>query len=370
MADWRSLSYDALRGGIEGATTGALGGPVDLATMVLRPLGYDVEKPAGGSEWWRDKFQSLGMYGKRTGSAGEQVGEMVGAIAAPGPDPLQYASLGMMGVPMMAAMFAGKGAKTADLAKLEEAKKLTDAGSDARDIWSKTGWFKGPDDEWRFELTDDYSFLEHPEFAPKGYEKLQHPDVQDAYPEMWNSLQQSITAAPGISGQLEGGNTLIARGPTSSDRRSAALHELQHAVQAAEGFAKGDNPKQHELLNRHLRKMLDERVAADQMRRRVAHMNETPIEASEYLAKTSPGLEAEAIRLLELSYPGGDLSKSIADIESRYKASDPMQLYRRSAGEAEARAVQKRMNMTAAERAKSFPLDSYDVPPDQLIVRR
>lgn len=44
--------------------------------------------------------------------------------------------------------------------------------------------------------------------------------------------------------------------------------------------------------------------------------------------------------------------------------------YQRSAGEAEARAVQARMNMTAAERAASFPLDSYDAPLDQLIVRR
>ncbi len=204
-----------------------------------------------------------------------------------------WASLGMLPFIPFAGIFAGKGAKTADAVKLAEAQKLEQAGAEARDIWSKTGWFKSPDGQWRFELTDDYSFLEHPEFAPKGYEKLQHPDVQDAYPEMWDRLQQSIRRADKPKGRLEDGNTIFAEGPTGEARRSVALHELQHAIQEREGFA-----------------------------------------------------------------PGASISASNFDE------------YRRAAGEAEARAVQARMNMTAAERAKSFPLDSYDVPPDQLIVRR
>lgn len=44
--------------------------------------------------------------------------------------------------------------------------------------------------------------------------------------------------------------------------------------------------------------------------------------------------------------------------------------YLRLAGEAEARAVQKRARMDAAQRRKTFPLDSYDVPVDQLIIKR
>ena len=205
-----------------------------------------------------------------------------------------WASLGMLPfVPSMAGIMAGKGARTADAVKLAEAQKLEQAGEDARSIWGKTGWFKSPDGQWRFELTDDYSFLEHPEFAPKGYEKLQHPDVQDAYPEMWDRLQQSIRRADKPKGRLEDGNTIFAEGPTGEARRSVALHELQHAIQEREGFA-----------------------------------------------------------------PGASMSAGGLDE------------YRRAAGEAEARAVQARMNMTAAERATSFPLDSYDVPLDQLIVRR
>jgi hypothetical protein len=44
-------------------------------------------------------------------------------------------------------------------------------------------------------------------------------------------------------------------------------------------------------------------------------------------------------------------------------------LYRRLAGEAEARAVQARMNMSPAQRRATFPFDSYDVPQNALIVR-
>jgi hypothetical protein len=47
----------------------------------------------------------------------------------------------------------------------------------------------------------------------------------------------------------------------------------------------------------------------------------------------------------------------------------PDEIYNRLAGEAEARAVQKRMNMTDTQRRVIFPYESYDVPVNQLIVR-
>ena len=49
--------------------------------------------------------------------------------------------------------------------------------------------------------------------------------------------------------------------------------------------------------------------------------------------------------------------------------SEALDAYNRLAGEAEARAVEARMNLNAAQRRALFPLDSYDVPVDQLIVR-
>lgn len=39
----------------------AVGAPVDLATMAMRPFGYDVEKPVMGSEWIKEKATKLGV---------------------------------------------------------------------------------------------------------------------------------------------------------------------------------------------------------------------------------------------------------------------------------------------------------------------
>jgi hypothetical protein len=45
---------------------------------------------------------------------------------------------------------------------------------------------------------------------------------------------------------------------------------------------------------------------------------------------------------------------------------DPFQEYLRLAGEAEARMVQKRLNMSPEERTNTFPLNSYDVDATRL----
>ena len=49
------------------------------------------------------------------------------------------------------------------------------------------------------------------------------------------------------------------------------------------------------------------------------------------------------------------------------KYPDKYAQYARSAGEVEARAVQKRQNMTPEERRATFPYSSYDVPVNQLV---
>ena len=50
--------------------------------------------------------------------------------------------------------FAGPGAKNAALDKLDMAKQFEAKGLDAEDIRKQTGWFKGPDNKWRFEISD------------------------------------------------------------------------------------------------------------------------------------------------------------------------------------------------------------------------
>ncbi len=55
-------SFNAMTDSLNrGMVAGTLGAPVDLATMALRPFGYSVDKPVGGSEWIGQKMQDAGM---------------------------------------------------------------------------------------------------------------------------------------------------------------------------------------------------------------------------------------------------------------------------------------------------------------------
>jgi hypothetical protein len=112
---------------------------------------------------------------------------------------------------------------------------------------------------------------------------LPHQELFSAYPEVarYNLAQSQQSRFNPATNTVEIGKTV-------TDPRSVALHELQHAIQQIEGFAKGG-----------------------------PYSNE----------------------------------------------------YKRLAGEAEARAVQARKDMPMESRRTSFPLESYDVPIDQLIIR-
>jgi hypothetical protein len=50
--------------------------------------------------------------------------------------------------------FAGEGAATADKMALATARQRVDAGENAETVRKETGWFKGVDGKWRFEIND------------------------------------------------------------------------------------------------------------------------------------------------------------------------------------------------------------------------
>ena len=64
-----------------------LGAPVDIATMAMRPFGYDVKEPVGGSEWLIRKSRELGIAPKAPESAPEKMafgaGELAGQVVSP-----------------------------------------------------------------------------------------------------------------------------------------------------------------------------------------------------------------------------------------------------------------------------------------------
>lgn len=77
-----TAGLDATRGALMGVTTDVLGYPVDLAASALRPFGYNVEQPVGGSDWLANNLTSP------TGSKAEWAGRIATGMITPGPEEL------------------------------------------------------------------------------------------------------------------------------------------------------------------------------------------------------------------------------------------------------------------------------------------
>ena len=271
-------------------------------------------------------------------------------------------------------MFAGRQAKTADKAALETAQDLTAKGADRNQVWKETGWYEDVDGQWKFEIDDSASFLETPAGAPKGYQRLQHDELQGAYPGMWGETQQSISRGKSAGNYRPEFRTVTAKGPNNAERRSVANHEFQHATQREEGFATGGSPDQFGMTQGEF----DEGVKHLEMtiagRRWIEYQRHVGQDADwlkfrnifkENMGKFPP---------IDAKNAPDNMYEELVKTEDQLRgmvsyASDPYESYRRLAGEAEARNVQTRMDYTPEQRRATPPWDTLDVPEDELIVR-
>ena len=96
--------------------------------------------------------------------------------------------------------FGGVMARGADLGALKEAEQLAAKGIPAPEIWKKTGWGKGQDGKWRFEI-DDSQFSMDPtkptmnpdfNFRTAGGEVFNHPELAKNYPELMKNMMVSF----------------------------------------------------------------------------------------------------------------------------------------------------------------------------------
>jgi len=150
-------------------------------------------------------------------------------------------------------VFAGINALTADKEALAKAKAMIARGDFPDDVWQETGWGQGADGKWRFEIDDSGSSLNMMNFPEQSAasintklsELLKHPRVYQNYPESKNMSVLAKSESGSGTGTMMGGmdGLMIVRG-SGDNARSTTLHELQHAIQNREGFAKGGSPSQ------------------------------------------------------------------------------------------------------------------------------
>lgn len=245
-------------------------------------------------------------------------------------------------------MFFGESAKTADKAILKKAKKMEKDGATRDEIWAATAakgqpWMKDIRGDWKFEVSDrgmDFKDAGMAKFKkdPVGRytlvkDMVRHNKMDDAYG--INSEQRSIRKGDGWGeGSWDGADFSLASRP-KREMKEAYLHEGQHYVQGKEKHAGGGNPD-----------MITEKTPPKKVKAKLAKLKR----------------EFEAL-------PGGSPERS-AKVNEWYKIDDKYSSfgqYKRLLGEADARNTSNRMDMTPAQRAKTPPWKTLDVPEDEII---
>ena len=162
--------------------------------------------------------------------------------------------------------YAGRDARNADLEALHEAERYEMQNVDAETIRQKTGWFRGADGKWRWEIDDSGMKLRTDAADISNYttlgELVDAPALFATYPDM---KDMSVTFHNLERGQLGGYHRTFDSIELSRELKqkpeallNSLTHEVQHAIQQREGFTPGANLK---YWNRKLEEGYDGRDA-------------------------------------------------------------------------------------------------------------
>ena len=329
---------------------------------------------------YRDKFMRtpLGLLtqGNVSGAIDELGAAAQGRVQAMmNPESALQTGFDFMGGGLLGT-FVGKGSKLWKQADYNKALKLEKEGVTPEQIWQETGTAKFADGKWRQEISDVNSKITDNVYegikANQQYkglmsDALEHPELYKAYPDI-GDIETGMYAWKKPEGSYEvDTRTITAGGPSTGYQKSAALHEIQHDIQQKEGFAKGGNPDEV---------ILDFQKLANQKREEAEKLFDLD-QAFGSLSKEQLGSKADeiysakdkALKLEEQAKFFDDKAKeAYLDSDKRFE------MYKRMAGEAEARLTQSRMNLTDAERRANFPYSygtdyGLDYPMEELFVQ-
>lgn len=331
-------------------------------------------------------------------------------------------------------MFAGeKGAARADRGEealtrqnnRDVAQKMEAAKKEAKAIKLATGWERGADGKWRYEIpdgiyhpkgdaelkkalakqpwreelnglsdrildgegllkeeTERFNELAEKEAAFKAdYLKKEKPHLADwlendelfkAYPEL---KRVGVVFTDNMPKEQAGyydskSNTITVNTNSSEDTASIIAHEVQHAIQRYEGFATGGNLKaamEYLSGNKRVDVKIKQQLAYKLSQEKGLGLSEEEVNSLighlEYEDISDDELQKQIDALCQKHNITEDQLEDIYPMDSVWH-----EAYNRISGEAEARNVQKRMGMTAEERRASLAADTEDVARDSQIL--
>lgn len=310
--------------------------------------------------------------------------------------------------------FAGEKARTADREKLDMAKKMEEEGKTPERIYEETGWFRGLDQKWKFEIDDSAA-----EFFPEGDAILQNNPSYKKFremmengetnkPEFW-SLWEIFEGEIGreekslsfylkheklfekypflsyvkiriedMSGKNREGyydpvkNEIVLDGSllnqyTKEKTKGILLHEIQHAIQKYEGFTQGSNTKAWEDVRTEIKEILAGAVRNRDLWLADIGYNDFVKKSMMQVAKKEKTMQ-EHWEDVKKFKENSEFAKQIEASEKEVKYyekhlamvsnladgtwANANEMYWNTAGEIEARAVAERKDLTEEERRK------------------
>ena len=272
--------------------------------------------------------------------------------------------------------FAGEKALNASANKLSKAKAMLEKGENEVKIWQSTGWYKDKDGAWKFEIDDSPAKIKN-QNADKLGDLLEHKELFKAYPELKDiKIKKIIDEKVGKLGYYDPNEKEIALRDLSD--KSTLMHEVQHAIQDVEGFAKGGGQAEARsfLRGKEGRKYEQELKGIDKtlsnllletqhMRMRYGEIPQSEREY-EYAKELFRGINNKEKVYADFSVLRDDLQKKLFEIDKKIRLQDIQDTYKKIHGEAEARNVETRLNLDG----KAYPHETFDVNPNDTFVSR
>ena len=253
-------------------------------------------------------------------------------------------------------------AKTADVGRLADAERMEKAGADSETVRRETGWYRGYDGKWRFEIDDSkMHFINHREESRRTWkldELIRHDALFAAYPELRDYTVLNFGISDDVEAAFYPGLNRITLDPRLSraEKRAALIHEIQHAIQLIEGFTAGATTDYW----RGSLKTAEEKQL--ELRLRDFAAPDIFFEADmRKLLEGTPTAERDAAQMaLEKRYGEApvreyvNLYNRLRDLRAE-REQDAERAYRNTAGEIEAADVANRIGLSERQRAETRP---------------
>jgi hypothetical protein len=289
---------------------------------------------------------------------------------------------------------------------------MEDTGEGEKSIRRATGWEKGADGKWRYEIDDiditgDITPWTDEWKGPQGYvTKLTdlvsgklikaYPQLKKVYVGRGLTSDSSFGTMAQMLKRRTGWDIYMSDGIFNGDvefGKSVLIHEIQHIIQDIEGFERGgDLGLGREILNKKFSSESSlNKIIAEKLKEVDAFLSDDfLISIQQYLLENPNVFDADVIaegigstetKVREATNKAieyfGDVDRDVMqDVKSKLideltdikVPTNGYEVYKRLAGEVEARNVQKRMGMTPKERQETLLKETEDVAREDQIL--